>query len=680
MESDFQEPIGINNIPMNCWITIIDFLDIRSFFNFELSNKECQTIISQYYTYKENIVDNNVNHSDLLINHKLQFLSKRYFNAIIEGSVTKEYYNDDINEQYIEHKNKYSNLGNIFVNFQFKQIDFYTYNNLCILYNSNLIQIYTFDKTHRQLKLKYKINQTNKNDLTCFVFIPTHNIFIFTDIKMNFYTLALPNDTISNVNELTLNEVKTNIKFNIKGELNFPITNLYYIKNYIIFLDEKENFYYMIYDNFPIYKSDGIDCVYPLAITRTYEKIISISASHSFIMVMDNTYTLHYISGNDIPKTKTIEIQFHTVNEMKFNNFYTMHNSESHSLILEKQKMPPLEQYTNAQVYSWFEEMGLDDYLNIIKYEKITGKDIVKADKTFFINCLGMEEEEINKVNYEISKIKNGYFKNVKLWGCGSNKYGQLVIADMSKPFCKTYQKIIQPELSSEMDSIEKVYCGKSYSILISHNGNVYITGNYLAKDKVNKNEENVVVDQKGNKSKKNNHIKDNNKKLMRKNVKKEKKTQEMNSIKERWVDVTKDICFDSVCDDKSLFFKVKNILLFKEEVLFFGSQSSSIPFCMVSKKPKFKHEKKGEKFIACDKLIKIVLSYKNEIINTFTVVYSDAKLKMLETKLLDFLESEVQYHKIEQIKKMGEIIWDRKKRYLNQEFSTQMMYCHIAE
>jgi hypothetical protein len=198
---------------MNCWITIIDFLDVRSFFNFELSNKECQTIISQYYTYKENIVDNNVNHSDLLINHKLQFLSKRYFNAIIEGSIIKEYYNDNVNEQYIEHKNKYSNLGNIFVNFQFKQIDFYTYNNLCILYNSNLIQIYTFDKTHRQLKLKYKINQTNKNDLTCFVFIPTHNIFIFTDIKMNFYTLALPNDTISNVNKLTLNEVKTNSLF-----------------------------------------------------------------------------------------------------------------------------------------------------------------------------------------------------------------------------------------------------------------------------------------------------------------------------------------------------------------------------------------------------------------------------------------------------------------------------------
>ena len=123
MESDdFQDPIRIDSIPMNCWITIIDFLDIHSYFNFELSNKECQAIIAQYYTYKENIVNNNDKHSDLLINHKLQFLSKRYFNEIIKGSITKEYYNDDVNEQYIEHKTKYSNLGDTFVNFQFKQI------------------------------------------------------------------------------------------------------------------------------------------------------------------------------------------------------------------------------------------------------------------------------------------------------------------------------------------------------------------------------------------------------------------------------------------------------------------------------------------------------------------------------------------------------------------------------
>ena len=178
------------------------------------------------------------------------------------------------------------------------------------------------------------------------------------------------------------------------------------------------------------------------------------------------------------------------------------------------------------------------------------------------------------------------------------NKHGQLVIADMTKSFCKTHQKIVLPELNSEMDSIEKVYCGKSFSIIISHNGNVFITGNYLIKDKVSKNEGDPG-DKKGNKSKRNNnHIKDNNKKLTKKNERKEKKMQEMKIIKERWVDITKDICFESGCDNESLFFKVKNVLLYKEEVLFFGSQSCSIPFCMVSKKPKFKHEKKEKSLL----------------------------------------------------------------------------------
>jgi hypothetical protein len=36
---------------------------------------------------------------------------------------------------------------------------------------------------------------------------------------------------------------------------------------------------------------------------------------------------------------------------------------------------------------------------------------------------------------------------------------------------------------------------------------------------------------------------------------------------------------------------------------------------------------------------------------------------------LPEFLESEVPYHKIEQIKLFNEIIWDRKKRFLKENF-----------
>ena len=52
-----------------------------------------------------------------------------------------------------------------------------------------------------------------------------------------------------------------------------------------------------------------------------------------------------------------------------------------------------------------------------------------------------------------------------------------------------------------------------------------------------------------------------------------------------------------------------------------------------------------------------------------FTLVYEDKLLKFLETSLEDFLESEVPYHKIYQIKFFNNIIWDRKKRFYKLDY-----------
>ena len=41
----------------------------------------------------------------------------------------------------------------------------------------------------------------------------------------------------------------------------------------------------------------------------------------------------------------------------------------------------------------------------------------------------------------------------------------------------------------------------------------------------------------------------------------------------------------------------------------------------------------------------------------------------MLETPLDDYLESEIPFHKIIQIKDNNEIIWERKKRYFKESF-----------
>lgn len=68
-----------------------------------------------------------------------------------------------------------------------------------------------------------------------------------------------------------------------------------------------------------------------------------------------------------------------------------------------------------------------------------------------------------------------------------------------------------------------------------------------------------------------------------------------------------------------------------------------------------------------------------NEIVNkilakkkkqeNFFIVYEDALLKMLETPLPEYLESDVPYHKIIQIKHFNDVIWDRKKRFYNSQF-----------
>ena len=41
----------------------------------------------------------------------------------------------------------------------------------------------------------------------------------------------------------------------------------------------------------------------------------------------------------------------------------------------------------------------------------------------------------------------------------------------------------------------------------------------------------------------------------------------------------------------------------------------------------------------------------------------------MLETNLPDYLQSEIPFHKIIQIKDNNEVIWDRKKRYFKENF-----------
>ena len=191
----------------------------------------------------------------------------------------------------------------------------------------------------------------------------------------------------------------------------------------------------------------------------------------------------------------------------------------------------------------WFKGLGLDEFLNIIKYEKITGKDILKEDQSFFDKVLGMPDDIYQKVRYEINNVKNPYAKSIKLWGCGSHKNGQLGLFQTNTNKDNLYKfpiSINLPPLQNECDYISKVFCGKTFSVILSQFGEVFITGisyfyigNYENKF-VPTNVKVEKTNNDGGKHKKN-----------KTNTQSESK-KDKNLPTHRWVKLTNSICFNS--------------------------------------------------------------------------------------------------------------------------------------
>ena len=150
------------------------------------------------------------------------------------------------------------------------------------------------------------------------------------------------------------------------------------------------------------------------------------------------------------------------------------------------------------------------------------------------------------------------------------------------------------------------------------------------------------------------------------------------NLAENKWINLSQNICYCSYnlynLPKKNLnitdsYFKIKEIFVQNKIISFIGFYSNKTPFLALQRKPKFKHLKKGAKFITSDKVIEHIQKYFEDKMSNFKVVYGDSLLKMLETDLPDYLETEIPFHKIIQIKDNNEVIWDRKKRYFKENF-----------
>ena len=711
----------------NCWDYVINYLDINSLFQLELTSKYFRNQIESFYETKERIKkinnENNTNKKNKKKkNFKHKFLSS-YFNLMIQTSIeNKEFCNvesqkENNNELISMNLNKEifpKTETTFFKNKnQIEQI-YLNKNQFFILYSNNTFMIIEFD-----IKLKSFKEQLNYDFKSIiiknFAYSELENtIFFLEENSQIIYLLNLNN---SNYEILKYENPNFILEDNI--------TNIYFLKDFILLLNDKDEFYYFSNENFfqknineedkkEIKKEENKEeeieeneeelekkIEKPIKLEKKYKKIKYITSSLYNIILLNEENQLYSISITEYKnqnKKKNPIPNFKLLFEQKFNDFYTMNNSDNYFILLEKKKIPPFEEWKSEEISNWFEEMNLDEYLNIIKYKNITGRDIIKGGKEYLIDFMGIQEDHLNKINYEMSIIKKGSFKNMKLWGWGSNKNGQLGFVNYIN-FSKNPILINLPNLIED-DTIEKIFCGKTFSVLLSKFGNIFITGNYFVKDKEkeknkkynfndnNNNNNNSNNNNKGknDKGKKNNKEKNKGKKhkkdFEKENIKNEKKEDENQIINEnRWVNISKDISYSyyniNLNDKKNeneenenSYFQTKEIFLFENNIFFLGYYSNKIPFSAILKKPKFKHLKKGGKFITSTKVIEHIQEFLNDKIDNYNIVYGDSLLKILESPLDEFIESEIPHHKIIQIKtKENEIIWDRKKRYFKENF-----------
>lgn len=529
-------------------------------------------------------------------------------------------------------------------------------NILFTLCQTNSFNIFNINSSNRLLELSKSFSF--KTQIKKFLFIPPVNAFLFLDNEGKLHLM------LYNKNEKTELIPYLNI--------NMLIKDVIYIKSYFIFIDNQCNFYYVYIDNMPLTKEQieimEKEKIAFIAIEKTFDDYTHLSIAENNLMLLSkNTNEVFYLTTNDLNKANMSTIGFKFIADKAFTNVHQFASGESHWLVLEKEYVPPLDKWTFNDVYKWFEEMKLEDYLNIIKYEKINGKDISEADETFFVNCMGMEEDDIKKVKYQITQVKHPTYKNVKLWGWGSNKQGQLGLTNFTTLFAKAPILITLPPLDDCLDSIDQIYCDDTCSVITSKFGQIFVTGNYNPKHKVFplQNGNNNINNHNYNNS---NAIgKDKKKKYHKTKQEKEKEKMKEMTVNHRWIDITKEVCFE--CMNNNEFIKIRKIFINKQGLFIFGYKLNEIPFNMIAKKPKFKHLKKGDKFITSDELIESIRSQKKDIVDKLTVVYTDTCLSLLEATLEEFLISEVPYHKIVQIKLISNIIWDRKKRYFQEDF-----------
>ena len=492
-------------------------------------------------------------------------------------SLTDLFINDKIKVNDIKLEINESFSCTSIVNYN-ENYQFYNYKNLIIINNLKFMFFY-----NNTLNV-YEINNENIFEKKFCQLFGTKIIF-FNIIQNSIYLI----DEFGNLISMNINDFSTKIK-KIRFYIPEKLSQIFYISNYFIFLTKSDNIFFIEYDSiFSNIKKDedlplehkrilekfpneekSILKLFPIQIKKNYEKIIEVKATNNnYLMFIDSNYDIFGLNHNEIdslnekklkknksnknsyienniinPNTEKekSELYFYKIcKDIKFRNYYTMAFGENHWILLEQNFRLPLNQWNNEEVIQGFEkELCFDDYLKVIKYQNVTGKNIIEGDKKYFKDILGMSANKIKQLcNKEIKKVEDGsIIGESKFFGYGNNKYGQLGFTDIKYTKIPKKMEIPINEIKNNNDFVNKIICANTLSILLTKKGKIYTCGNFNPKEK------NSVI--KGEKEEKEIEIeKNNNKKKKNRNKKgKENKGGKKEEIQDKnlWVEISHEI------------------------------------------------------------------------------------------------------------------------------------------
>jgi hypothetical protein len=96
-----------------------------------------------------------------------------------------------------------------------------------------------------------------------------------------------------------------------------------------------------------------------------------------------------------------------------------------------ERKKKLLKYWNNSDVLQWAEEEGFEEYLKILKVEKVTGEKLLTMDETYMEDVLGMTLPSIkHKINLLVQELNanTDNFEDYVVHSWGKNDKGQLCV------------------------------------------------------------------------------------------------------------------------------------------------------------------------------------------------------------------------------------------------------------